>query len=177
MRKVTFVVAAGIIVTMLTGCATDNALKSPLAEREARKALEAYVLDFWVHRDVTAQERAMTPDMVYHYLSKTIPGDPAAHQTSLREFGGAFPDLKGSIDVLVVNGDMGAAVTSWEGTQTGPLPTGPSSVIPPSGRKVSWTVNYVFRMRGGRIAELWEVWNEGGTFYFLQTGKTNVIAQ
>jgi predicted ester cyclase len=161
-----------LLVTALLGCATDQTLKSPTAEHQARKALEAYVLDFWVHRDVTALDRALTPDMIYHYLGRTIPGDPGAHQTSLREFGGAFPDLKGSVDVLVVNGEMGAAVTSWEGTQTGPL-----FGIPPSGRKASWTVNYVFRMRGSRIAELWEAWNEGGINYFLQTGKTNVVSQ
>ena len=165
------------LTALLAGCATHPAPKPDTAEAKARKALEAYVLDFWVHRDVSALSRALTPDMVYHYLGRIVPGDPAAHQTSLREFGSAFPDLKGSIDVLVVNGDMGAAVTSWEGTQTGPLKTGPSLVISPSGRNVSWTVTYVFRMRGSRIAELWEDWNEGGTHYYLQTGRTNVVSQ
>jgi predicted ester cyclase len=96
------------------GCTTDKGSKSSTTENYARKALEAYVIDFCINRDVTALSKAPTEDMVYHYLGKFNSGDPASHQTALREFGSAFPDMKAKIDLLIVEGNMGAAFTTCQ---------------------------------------------------------------
>ena len=125
----------------------------------ARAALDEYVVNFWVKRDTSALGRALAPNMVYHYNGKIIAGDPASHLRALRNFGGGFPDLAATVDVFTISGDTGAAVTSWSGTHTGVL-----CQTPGSGRNVSWVVNYVFRVSGGRIVELWEAWDEGGTY-------------
>jgi len=153
-------------------CDLVQAQTTETNETKARAALEAYVLDFWINKDTSAISRALTEDMVYHYLGNTGTSKYSSHIKSLKGFGGAFPDLRATIDVFVVKDEMGAAVTTWEGTQTGKL-----AGFPPSGRKVLWTVTYVFRMQDDRIAELWEDWNEGGVYYYLKTGKRNVLAQ
>ena len=171
-KRITFWYTFLCLFVLSASCTTEKGSKPSTAEGNARKAIEAYVVDFWINRDTTALSKALTKDMVYHYLGKINPGDPSFHKNALREFGSAFPDMKVKIDLLIVNGDMGAAFTSWEGTQNGTL-----YGIPPSGRKVSWTVSYFFRMRGNLIAELWEDWNEGGTYYFLKTGNTSVLPQ
>lgn len=148
--------ALGILVTATTcGCA-----RQPASDPEAaRAALDEYVLNFWVRRDTTALGRALAPNMVYHYNGKVIAGDPPSHLRALRNFGEGFPDLAATVDVFTVSGSIGAAVTSWSGTHTGVL-----CQTPGSGKKANWVVNYVFRVQAGRIVELWEAWDEGGTY-------------
>jgi predicted ester cyclase len=147
-----------LIVVTGCGCARQPTNDPGLA----RAALDEYVVNFWIKRDTSALGRALAPTMVYHYNGRIIAGDPAAHLRALQSFGGAFPDLRATVDVLTVSGDVGAAVTSWSGTHTGVL-----CQTPGSGKKVSWVVNYVFRISGGRIVELWEAWDEGGTYRSL----------
>jgi predicted alpha/beta superfamily hydrolase/predicted ester cyclase len=140
------------------------------AEAGARAALSAYIVDFWTKRDPIALGRAFSPKMIYHYNGETVPGTPKDHLAGLREFGGAFPDLVGTIDRFTFSDGIGAAVTSWTGTHLGELAgigaTG-MKPIPPTGRKVSWTVNYVFRVENGKIVELWEAWDEANIYLKL----------
>ena len=148
------------LLIVVTGC---GRARQPTSDPGlARAALDEYVINFWVKRDTSALGRALAPTMVYHYNGRIIAGDPAAHLKALRSFGGAFPDLTATVDVFTVSGDVGAAVTSWSGTHTGVL-----CQTRGSGKKVSWVVNYVFRISGGRIVELWEAWDEGGIFHQL----------
>lgn len=124
------------VVFIVTGCAGSTASVRRTAGDEARSALTAYVRGFWVDRDPAALGRALSPTMRYHYLGKLIPGDAASHRNYLRDFGAAFPDLSATIDTFVTDGRIGAAVTSWSGTQTGAL-----CGVPATGRRMSWTVN------------------------------------
>lgn len=147
-----------LVVAAGCGCAWKQTSDPGLA----RAALDEYVINFWIKRDASALGRALAPTMIYHYNGRIIAGDSAAHLKARQSFGGAFPDLTATVDVFMVSGDVGAAVTSWSGTHTGVL-----CQTPGSGKKVSWVVNYVFRISGGRIVELWEAWDEGGTFHQL----------
>jgi predicted ester cyclase len=138
-----------------SGCSTSESKNTT----SARQLFEQYVIEFWVKRDTTALDRALSPTMIYHYNGSVIPGDPASHLNYLQTFGGAFPDLTATIDVFTISGDIGAAVTTWTGTQTGTL-----CQIAGTNKKVTWVVNYVFRIDAGRIVELWEAWDEGGIY-------------
>jgi predicted ester cyclase len=150
-------------VFLALGChPTQTRDQAVSAEAEARHALDLYVLDFWVKRDTTALQRALSPDMTYHYNGRVIAGRPANHLAALASFGGAFPDLKATVDVFVYADSLGGAVTTWTGTHTGVL-----CQTPGAGQKVSWVVNYLFRMSEGRIVELWEAWDEGGIYRTL----------
>ena len=151
-----FCSALGLLVAAIfCGCATQPRIDAGVA----RIALDEYVINFWIKRDTSALARALAPNMIYHYNGKVIPGDPASHLKALQNFGGAFPDLTANVDLFTVSGDIGAAVTTWSGTHRGPLCQSPAS-----GKKAEWSVIYVFRLSGGRIVELWEAWDEGGTY-------------
>jgi len=156
-----------VLLLVAIGCTTN-----PPSGRieDARSAFSAYIVDFWTHRDTSAIGRAFSPEIVYHYNGQTQKADYASHFRALRGFGRAFPDLIGAIDVFTFDGTFGAAVTSWTGTHldtlSGVQATG-MHAIPPTGQKISWPVNYVFRMQNNRIAELWEVWDEGNVYLRL----------
>jgi predicted ester cyclase len=159
-------VAVTCLVTLAAGCGRARDVSPDSGA--ARAALDRYVIDFWVKRDQAALGRALSESMVYHYNGRVIPGDPEAHRKALASFGGAFPDLAATVDVFTMHGDLGAAVTTWTGTHTGGL-----CQTPGTGTKASWVVNYVFRVADGRIVELWEAWDEGGTHRKLGIDSSN----
>jgi predicted ester cyclase len=160
MRLIAIAVTAVLPLAWVSACATEQRDESA---RAARTAFEEYINNvFWIQRDTTALARGLSPDMLYHYNGIDRPGDPAAHCRSLRVFGRAFPDLRASIDQFTDSGDLAAAWTTWSGRFEGPL-----CATPGTGRQVTWVVSYMFRIRNGRIVELWEAWDEGGTYRAL----------
>ena len=72
-------------------------------------------------------------------LKKTLPG--------LLQ---ACPDAKLTIEHLIGEGDYLAMRVRGEATHTGEL-----LGRPPTGRRITWTENEIFRLEGGQIAESW----------------------
>jgi predicted ester cyclase len=62
-----------------------------------------------------------------------------------------FPDLRMTIDLLVADGDLVAALVTSTGTNLGPL----DGVMPPTGRLFSARQSHWFRVRDGRLVEHW----------------------
>ena len=69
----------------------------------------------------------------------------------------AYPDMRFTYGQIVAAGDK--VVTYWmaRATQSGPL-----MAIPPTGRPVVVTGIDIFRVADGKIAELWESWDQLG---------------
>jgi steroid delta-isomerase-like uncharacterized protein len=65
-----------------------------------------------------------------------------------------FPDSKQTAQYLVAEGDMVAFLITYEGTQEGQM--GP---FPPSHKNMKIDVAGVFRVRDGKLAELWVTWD------------------
>ena len=62
----------------------------------------------------------------------------------------AFPDLRVTPEVWVVEGDLVAAFVTWTGTHQGEF-----LGVPATGKPVSWTHIDIVRVRDGQIAEIW----------------------
>ena len=62
-----------------------------------------------------------------------------------------FPDLRMTIELLVADGDLVAAMITSTGTNLGRL----NGVMPPTGRPFSARQSHWFRIRDGRLAEHW----------------------
>ncbi|HEX2282213.1 MAG TPA: ester cyclase [Thermomicrobiales bacterium] len=72
----------------------------------------------------------------------------------------AFPDLVTQVDVLLTDGDRVVARWIASGTHEGPW-----REIAPTGNRVTWTGNTIFRISCGRIAE---EWSEAASLAFFQ---------
>jgi predicted ester cyclase len=62
----------------------------------------------------------------------------------------AFPDLQGTVEDVVGEGDKVASRLRWRGTHQGEL-----MGIPPSGKQVDFTLQAIHRIAEGKIVEGW----------------------
>jgi predicted ester cyclase len=70
----------------------------------------------------------------------------------------AFPDLRFTIEDLIVVGEKVA--TRWTAPGTN---TGPPGDVPPTGRRVRFDGLIFDRVVGGRVEERWEQWDQPAT--------------
>ena len=124
---------------------------------EQNKAVIRQFMEAWNRRQPEAFDELVAPDVVRH--CEATPGLDARSLDQVKEFlrldTAVFPEfLFQTIKLLVAEGDLVAAWTTYEGTQQGPM--GP---FPPSGRKAQFDFGAVFRIEGGKIAEWWVTWD------------------
>jgi predicted ester cyclase len=79
------------------------------------------------------------------------PGGPGGVGEGIRMLLVALPDLSVVVERLMGEDDYVAAKVRMAGTNTGPYPRLPE----PTGRHTEWGSMVLFRMEGGKIAELW----------------------
>ena len=108
-------------------------------------------------RDVLRE--VYSPDVVVHF-----PGSPPldfdATMSMAESFFGALPDFKHHIQDLIAEGDKVVLRVMDEGTHLGEF-----QGVAPTGKKVSFSVIGIFKIRDGKIVELWEEFDMLG---FLQ---------
>jgi len=88
-------------------------------------------------------------------LHVAIPGTPDlldrdGHKQLVAMFRAALPDIRNTVEDIIAEGDSVVVRWSGMGTHTGEL-----MGVPGSGRPVSTTGVYIFRLSGGRIVESW----------------------
>lgn len=71
----------------------------------------------------------------------------------MQSFKSAFPDVSLTHRNMVTEGDVVAVEFTGEGTHTGPLQT-PGGTLPPTGRKVIFTVCEVLKWENGKLRSL-----------------------
>ena len=64
------------------------------------------------------------------------------------------PDSKVEIQQMVAEGDRVAIWATYSGTQEGAM-----GLFPPSGKKLNLDFGAIFRVEGGKLAELWVTWD------------------
>lgn len=99
-------------------------------------------------RDVGAIDRLLTEDFVHNGEERGREGQ----KQGVDMFLGAFPDLQNEIELILAEGDLVAAHQTWTGTQDGEF-----LGVAATGKKVSFKSTAVLRIRGGQIAEAWDV--------------------
>lgn len=103
-------------------------------------------------RDPGAIDRLLTEDFRHNGEERGRSGQRIA----VAAFLAGFSDLRHEILIILAEGDLVSAHQRWSGTHDGPF-----MGSPPSGRKVSFTSTAILRVRGGEIAEAWDVTDIG----------------
>jgi predicted SnoaL-like aldol condensation-catalyzing enzyme len=98
-----------------------------------------------------ALQDILGPTVAHHaaggYPDGMQPGEVAA---MMDDFLAAFPDLRITLDDLIVEDDTVVERYTATGTQSGPL-----GELSATGRTVTWTGINIFRIECGRIVEVW----------------------
>ena len=74
----------------------------------------------------------------------------------------SIPDMKGTIEMMIAEGDFVAIYATFIGTQKGSM--GP---FPASNKKMESKTMAIFRLENGKIAELWIEWDNLATLFQL----------
>ncbi len=114
--------------------------------------------------NVAVVDELFAPNILLHFDFPSDVPVPAEMQLSLEEikqdysqFRTAFPDFHYTIELQVAEGDM--VVT--RGTARG-------KGMPPTGKQVTWTETWIFRIADGKFAEFWS--NEDDMGRLIQIG-------
>ena len=123
---------------------------------EQNKAIIRRFFDAWNNRQPAVFDGLMASDVIRH--CEATPGFKVENLGHVKGFlaqdSGTFPDSVQTIKLLIAEGNLVAAWSTYEGTQQGPM--GP---FPPSGRKVRFDFGAVFRIENQKIAEWWVTWD------------------
>jgi steroid delta-isomerase-like uncharacterized protein len=108
------------------------------------------IIDAVGRGDAESLDGLMAPDIVDH---NPMP-DQAAGRDGFKQWmataRAAFPDLRGTVEDLIAEGDRVAARMTWHGTHRGEF-----IGLAPTGKRVSFSAFHLVRIRQGRAIEWW----------------------
>jgi steroid delta-isomerase-like uncharacterized protein len=108
------------------------------------------IIDAISRGDADALDELMAPDIVDHNpVPDQAPGVEGFKQwmATARD---SFPDLSGTVEDVLAEGDRVAARVMWHGTHAGEF-----LGVPPTGRTVSFPAFHIVRFSGRRAVEWW----------------------
>jgi steroid delta-isomerase-like uncharacterized protein len=120
---------------------------------EENKELIRRIYDLWNRKDLEAVFKLHAPGYLEHSPERTMSLEEAKKFDA--QFFQAFPDVISTIEDLIAEADKVAGRVTWRGTQTGEF-----MGIPPTGNKAEMTNTAIFRIAGGKLAEVWATIDE-----------------
>ena len=90
------------------------------------------------------------PDFTHHFKDPRLPKGREAMKLLGKSVVAAFPDVNATVEDLLADGDKIIERTVARGTHKGPF-----LGVPASGKAVSWTEIHIYRLKDGKVAELW----------------------
>ena len=117
---------------------------------ETHKAMLRRVMDEAVTGgNLAVVDEHVAPSYVNHNLPAPAPG-PDGFKQVIQMFRGAFPDIRVTLDDMIVEGDKVASRGSWQGTHRGEF-----MGVPATGKQVRVAYLDIWRVEGGKFVENW----------------------
>ena len=117
----------------------------------AKALIERFYREVWDRGNVEVALDVFHDDYIRHDLrpSEALPGG-AGQAKIAADFRKAFPDLRFNVELMIAEADFVAAQWTATGTHTGTWGS-----LPPTGRTVQFAGVNIFRLRDGKVAEIW----------------------
>ncbi|MFF2654261.1 ester cyclase [Streptomyces sp. NPDC058045] len=129
------------------------------AQSELKKRVADFTDLVWNQGDLIAADTYLSADFVGHFAGGPDLRGAAAYKRMAAELRRALPDLTHRTLHLIQEGDRVVLRAEISGSQRGEL-----MGIPPTGLPVRRTETTLMRIEGDRIAEMWHLADEIGTF-------------
>jgi predicted ester cyclase len=137
--------------------ATPAGAACPTTTTDENKALVSQLYEAIGANDETAMAALMAAEVEYYTpAGDTRTGSPEGFFTGQRV---NFPEATVTVDLLMAEGDMVAAYTSWSGTFQGDTAMffGNELDIPEAGLTSDWVSTVFFRIECGKVREVWPI--------------------
>ena len=108
-------------------------------------------------------DKLLDERLVHHLPAPGLPPGPAGFKAIASSVFAAFPDVHVTVELVFEQGDLVAEHSVVRATHAGSF-----QGLTPTGRKVTWTENNIYRVRDGRIAEMWACADFAGLMRQLQ---------
>ena len=119
---------------------------------EENKAIVRRTFEELDKHNLAVLDEVMVPDYVHH--DPALPPAMQQGRDNYRQgtamFYTAFPDLQGTIEDMIAEGNKVASRLTWRGTHQAEL-----LGIPPTGKQVQFTMMAIHRIVDGKITEGW----------------------
>ena len=125
-----------------------------MTDTQAMKDTYSGLMDAVASGDVGAFGHSLTDDYVWHGNAGEEK-DKAGIIEMVQGYVTAFPGMEFTVQSMMAEGDMLAAVWSVRGTHSGPL-----GDVPPTGREIDIRGHVLLRFEGDKVAEEWELFDE-----------------
>lgn len=123
---------------------------------ERHKQITRYLFEeVWNQANFDGLDELISPGALFHIRGHTAPMGPAETRQAITRWHSAFPDFHFAIEEIVAEGDTVAVRLTLSGTHQGPWKD-----RPPTGRPIAVTAMMFLRFEGGKLAEIWEVFDE-----------------
>lgn len=122
---------------------------------ENKALVRRWFEEVWNKGRVAAIDEMMTPDAVAHGLGPADIHGPDAFKQFQVTFRNAFPNMHIQIDDLIAEEDKVAYSYTATGTHQGALMT-----IAPTGKSSRFTGMGIIRIKNGKVAEGWNVFDQ-----------------
>ncbi len=146
MRHMTARLLAGIVVgtmAFLVACGGS-------VEETNRAVVLDFVDEFKNRANHNIVDEHFTADFVHHFKDPRLPPGREGMKILGQVVTGAFPDVQVTVEDLFADGDFVIERTTARATHTGEF-----NGVPATDRPVIWTEIHIYRLRDGKVAELW----------------------
>jgi predicted ester cyclase len=126
------------------------------------------VEDVWNKGDFHWADQMFTSAAVLHYRGRNIPLTPESGMQTVQSWRTGFPDFHFKLEDMIVQGNKVVLRIPFTGTHNGKF-----WGLEPTGKKISVTETLILRFEEGKIAEMWEDYDEYGMRIQLGLVKPN----
>ena len=140
----------------------------PPIPREPAQIARWVVEDVWNKGDFRLAGEMFAPGAMLHYAGRDFPLTPQSGMQIVTNWRAGFPDFHFKMEDMIVQGDKVAMRIPFTGTHNGKF-----WGLEPTGKKINVSETLIIRVAEGRIAEMWEDYDEYGMRMQLGLLKPN----